>query len=714
MARSDEPKVNRESGLKALEIGDLLQPLGAIVWESFGYKWWVRYVSRHIERALGFEEDQWNPDLTAWQSLMHPEDRDRVVSAVQRASTSAHAVIFDDRVRTADGGWMWLRNIVRSHRGGGGEPGLQGLAFDISELKQAQVALEEAGRRDAFLAEASAILAADLDYEKTLANVVKMAVPRIADWCAMRINGDPPTHLFSDNSRAEKYAGIVRSFAPNDKVGPRKVQRTGEAEFMPDEETMERVARQIPGYWEASRQLGFRSYICVPMRTRDEIVGTLSLAITDSGRRYTSADLMLAHNLASRAAVAIETARLFDSRRRLVESERAARTQAEEAGRLKDDFLATLSHELRAPLTAIVGWSSVLQRQSAADRDLLQRGLSVIDRNIKLQLQLIDDLLDMSRIVAGKMRLDVQTVDLREAIWNAISAVQPAADAKGVSIHSVLDPLAGPMRGDLNRLQQIVWNLLSNAVKFTPKGGHVQVSLERVNSHVEIVVADTGQGIDAAFLPYVFERFRQADPSSTRRYGGLGLGLAIVKHLTELHGGTVKVKSPGPGLGATFTVELPLLIVHSPEEELHRRHPSSERETDKPQFPSLEGITVLAVDDEADAREVIKMVLEGCGARVDTAASAAEGLRLYERGRYDVILSDIGMPEEDGLAFIRKVRERESGDGGRTPAAAFTAFARTDDRIRVLRAGYQMHLAKPVEPVELATAVASLAQSRSR
>jgi PAS domain S-box-containing protein len=627
------------SGKTPLPVGDiseLLQQLGAMVWESSGGKWFVTYVSHDTQKALGFPDNEWNPDLTAWVGLLHPEDRARVENLIISAMSGDEAVVFDDRVRTAEGGWMWLRNIVRRQRTADGEAGLQGFAFDISELREAQVALEEARQRDSFLAEVSALLASQLDYHDTLRNIVKMAVPRVADWCAVRISGEPPTEIFSDSSSLEQFRNIFRSFAPNGQIGPRKVARTGEADFLPDVQAMEKAAGPAPGYWQAVRQLGFKSYICVPLRTRDEILGTLSFAIRESGRRYTQADLALAQNLADRAAVAIENARLFDARRRLIESERAARAEAEQASQLKDSFLATLSHELRAPLTAIVGWTNLLQRRPTGDRELLQHGLSVIDRSIRLQLQLIEDLLDMSSIVAGKLRLDVQTVDLRDVVKNALAAVEPAVQAKGVRIHSVLDPLAGPMRGDINRLQQIVWNLLSNAVKFTPKGGHVQVSLERVNSHVEIVVTDTGQGIEPGFLPYVFERFRQADASTTRKYGGLGLGLSIVKHLTELHGGTVKVKSPGPGMGATFTVELPLLVVHQPAEKTQRQHPRSEIESENADFPSLEGTCVLAVDDEADAREIIKVVLESCGAQVDTAASAAEGLALFQRGHYDV------------------------------------------------------------------------------
>jgi PAS domain S-box-containing protein len=698
-----------------VETGDfreLLQQLGAIVWESYEGRWSVTDVSAQLLEALGLPEGQWNPDLATWIDLLHPDDREPVRNHVLKALNSDQAVIFDDRVRRADGGWLWARNIVKRRRNDRGQVGLQGFSFDISELKQAQEAVEKARERDSFLADTSALLASDLDYEVTLANVVKIAIPRFADWCAVRVNGDPPTEIFSDSRLLETFQNIFRSFARNELVGPRKVARTGEPEFLPDLGAMEQAAGHMPGYWQAVRQLGFTSYICAPLRSRSEVLGTISFAMTSSGRRYTPDDLALALDLAARAAVAIDNARLFEARHQLIESERAARTEAEEASRLKDEFLATLSHELRAPLSAIVGWTSLLQRQPQNDPALLQRALAVIDRNTKLQVQLIDDLLDMSRIAAGKLRLDVQTVDLREVIRNAIAAVQPAAEGKGVVLHSILDPLAGPMRGDMNRLQQIVWNLLSNAVKFTPKGGHVQVALERVNSHVEIVVTDTGQGIDPQFLPHVFERFRQADASTTRRYAGLGLGLAIVKHLTELHGGTVRAKSPGPGMGSTFIVELPLMAVHVPLDG-SRRHPSSPAEAEEAEFPSLQGIRVLAVDDEADAREIIQRLLESCGAQVDTAAGVTEALELFQRDHYDVLLSDIGMPDEDGFSLIRKVRELERGTSQRIPAVAFTAFARADDRVRALRAGYQTHLAKPVEPAELAATVASLAQARS-
>lgn len=399
-------------------------------------------------------------------------------------------------------------------------------------------------------------------------------------------------------------------------------------------------------------------------------------------------------------------------RDQLLESERAARAEAERASLMKDEFLAILSHELRTPLNAILGWAQILRSRAHEDEEVAE-GLAVIERNTRVQTQLIEDLLDMSRITSGKIRLDVQQVDLHDVVKAAVASVRHSADAKEIRLQVVLDPLDGPVRGDPGRLQQCFWNLLSNAIKFTPKRGRVQVSLERVNSHVEVCIVDSGQGIKPEFLPHVFERFRQADSSTTRRHGGLGLGLSIVKHLVELHGGKVVAKSEGEGLGATFCIELPMMVVHRPETQGSREHPRSRVfNAARADHLSLKGITVLAVDDEADARDLIRRVLEECDAKVILAASANEALQLMSKELPDMIVSDIGMPGEDGYEFIRKVRALRPEDGGRTPAAALTAFARAEDRTRALRAGYQTHVTKPVEPTELTAVVASLAIRR--
>ena len=412
----------------------------------------------------------------------------------------------------------------------------------------------------------------------------------------------------------------------------------------------------------------------------------------------------------SGVAMDVTQARLAaEERERLLESERAARTEAERTSRMKDEFLATLSHELRTPLNAILGWAQVLRSEPPGPADL-EQGLSTIERNARAQTQIIEDLLDMSRIISGKVRLDVQRIDLVAVLEQAIETVRPAAAARGVRLQPVLDRRVGLVSGDPNRLQQVFWNLFSNAIKFTPRHGRVQIVLERVESHLEISVTDSGEGISPEFLPHVFDRFRQQDASTTRRHGGLGLGLAIVKQLVELHGGAVTAHSGGPGQGATFRVSLPL-VIFQPESEEPRRHPQAQFAPFSSPDASiqLDGVTVLVVDDEPDARGLVKRLLQDRKARVLTAGRAAEALTILQNERPDVLVSDIGMPEEDGYALIRRVRALDPQSGGLTPAVALTAYARSEDRMKAILAGFQMHVSKPVEAAELLTMVASLA-----
>jgi CheY-like chemotaxis protein len=345
------------------------------------------------------------------------------------------------------------------------------------------------------------------------------------------------------------------------------------------------------------------------------------------------------------------------------------------------------------------------------DEATVRRALETIERNAHSQAQLVEDLLDVSRIITGKLRLNVRAVELVSVIELSIEAIRPAAEAKALRLQVLLDPLAGPISGDPDRLQQVFWNLLANAVKFTPRDGHVQVRLERVDSHVEITVSDSGLGIKPEFLPFVFERFRQADGTTTREYGGLGLGLAIVRHLVELHGGRVRASSAGENLGSAFTVELPLMAAQvESDTQVRGVHPTAETFTALETPPMLDGVRVLVVDDDRDARELISTILEQRGARVTTAVSAVEALQSLRSHRPDVIISDIEMPAEDGYTLIKKIRELDPQEGGRTPAAALTAYARTEDRLRALMAGFQIHLPKPVEPAELIAVVANLAE----
>jgi PAS domain S-box-containing protein len=392
----------------------------------------------------------------------------------------------------------------------------------------------------------------------------------------------------------------------------------------------------------------------------------------------------------------------------LLERERAVRQEAEQASRLKDEFLATLSHELRSPLNAIVGWVHIARRH-AGDNVELARSLDTIERNVRAQTQIVNDLLDMSRIMTGQVRLDMQTIDLRDAVSNAVEAVRPAADAKRVRIEKALEGNIGWTKVDPARLQQILWNLLANAVKFTPPGGRVRVALERVNSHAELVIQDSGVGIAPAFLPFVFERFRQEDSSTTRRHGGLGLGLSIVKSLAELHGGTVRASSPGEGQGSTFTVALPIVSVEEVAGDARSRVPF-----DLNALPRLDHTNVLVVDDEADSLLFFGRLLEECGAHVLLAVDADQAMDVLRSEPVDILISDIGMAGADGYQLIGQVRALKDERLATIPAVAVTAYARADDRRRLLLAGFQMHMAKPVEPHELVAGISSLMGLTSR
>jgi PAS domain S-box-containing protein len=397
--------------------------------------------------------------------------------------------------------------------------------------------------------------------------------------------------------------------------------------------------------------------------------------------------------------------RIEREREHLLEAERVAREDAQRINRLKDEFLATLSHELRTPLNAILGWAQMMGLGTMSAEEMKDAG-RVIERNARTQKQLIEDLLDMSRIISGKLRLELQQIEPASFVDAAIETTRPSAAAKDIRIETLIDPLAGPISGDPARLQQVVWNLLSNAVKFTPKQGRIQVRLELVSSHIEISVSDTGQGIDRTFLPHLFERFRQADASTSRKHGGLGIGLAIAKEIVELHGGTIHATSAGEGQGAEFVVALPLLV-------FRRRHEARVHPTAPSAIPidasltELSGLKILFVDDEPDARGLVKRLLEDCGAEVVTADSASQALELVTRYSPNLVISDVGMPDVDGYEFLRKLRKSDHVCAT-VPAIALTAFARSEDRTRALRAGYIHHVAKPIEPSELLATIAAV------
>jgi PAS domain S-box-containing protein len=488
-----------------------------------------------------------------------------------------------------------------------------------------------------------------------------------------------------------------------------------------DIRTDPRYGRNAPYTGMPPGHLPVCSYLAVPvMSSANVVIGGLFFGHSKPAVFNERAERLVA-GIASYASIAIDNARLFqrlheresqlkqlaEEREQFLKSERQARSDAERLSHLKDEFLATLSHELRTPLNAIQGWTALLLQHSVSGDDV-KRGLETIDRNVRAQTQIVNDLLDMSRIISGKIHLEVQTIYLHEVVNSAIEAVAPTAEAKRIRIHTLLDTGIGLVRGDPNRLQQVLWNLISNAVKFTPQGGRVQVVLERVNSHVEIVVEDTGIGIRREFLPYVFDRFRQGDPSTTRRYGGLGLGLSIVKNLVELHGGSVRVKSAGENQGSTFAIALPVSHVGPDDAERARPRASSADPLEAIELPRLDGVSVLIVDDEPDGRALVARILEDRGAKAKCATSALEALEMLQQETFTILLSDIGMPDMDGYELMRRARQLDDSRQTPLPAIAVTAYARPEDRQRSLLAGYQMHLAKPIEARELIAGIASL------
>jgi signal transduction histidine kinase/response regulator of citrate/malate metabolism len=563
------------------------------------------------------------------------------------------------------------------------------------------------------LAEASNVLSSSLDYNITLKNISRLAIPFFADLCFVDViekdcvrrvaaeHVDPQMQTLADelknyapqpgSTHAAMLTGVMRDGVPRlvEHISPELLE-----------------ASTLPGrHLELHRLLGSESGMIVPMASHGKILGAMTFVRTAKSPRYTASDLVLAEDLAHRAALAIDNARLY--------------REAQDANRAKDEFLATISHELRTPLMAILGWSSML-RTEKLDEETTQRALETIERNAQVQSNLICDILDVSRIMSGKLEIEHLPVDLHEIIRSALEVVYPSAQDKNIqlefSARATISPDENGVLGDAQRLQQIVWNLLSNAVKFTPSGGHVRVELTQDEKDAIILVHDDGQGISAEFLPLVFERFRQADGTSTRRHGGLGLGLSIVRQLTQLHGGSVEAFSDGDGTGATFVVRLPLQSARNCEDSVSSSdYPLSSAVDSAQPPPLLDGVRILLVEDEADARDVVSIALQRWGAQVRSCECAEDGLREWKTQRPDLIISDVGMPGMNGHQFLQRIREieTESGivDGFRTPAIALTAFATSGDSEKALDAGFQLHLAKPVEPGKLVRAAAEVAKS---
>lgn len=573
-----------------------------------------------------------------------------------------------------------------------------GAAMDNARLYQAAQAAQA---RNRFLADASSALSSSLDYGTTLERVARLAVPAVADsaavyWLeadgALRLAALASADPIHEARSRELNALLPLHIEQQDRLLPR-VLRTARSELLAV------VPPVVQNVWSATsraaelvQQLAIGSYMAVPLVARGRVVGALALTTSAHGRRLGAEDLALAEELAGRAGLAVENAQLY--------------REAQDANRVKDEFLATISHELRTPLTAILGWTHLLRTGSPA---LAARAIETIERNAHTQARIVDDVLDVSRIISGKLGLKLERIDLADAVRAAIETVRPAAEAKAIDLIVTIDPAAGETIGDPARLQQVAWNLLSNAIKFTPTHGRVETRLERGDSSIVLRVSDSGEGIRPEFLPHVFERFRQADSTTTRAHGGLGLGLAIVRHLVELHGGRVTAESEGDGCGAAFSVTLPIraAVPDGADVEQHELQRADAMPRQSPKV--LDTLRVLVVDDEPDARDLIATLLAQHGADVTTASSTQAAMALIAQMKPDILVSDIGMPGEDGYALIAQARALMAERGLWFPAIALTAYAQIEDRDRAIAAGYQVHLSKPIEPNALIATVAKLA-----
>jgi signal transduction histidine kinase/CheY-like chemotaxis protein len=558
-----------------------------------------------------------------------------------------------------------------------------------------------------FLAEAGQLLSSSLDYRSTLNRLTALLVPRIADWCVVHLEGQDAHEMPLAHADPAK-AGLLRRIyqhhpLPEDSPhGYPAVARTGEPRLVAaiPPSLLETIAANAE-HLGLLRELNPCSWIVMPLRIQGNMFGALTLGHSDSGRHYDEADLELVADIAGRAAVAIDNAGLYD----LAQAERS---RVEAATRAKDEFVAMVSHELRTPLNVIIGWLKLV-RSGSLDESTRAHAFEVIERNAEAQNKIVADLLDISRVITGKLRVQPSQVDLGNVVDMVIEGIRPAAEAKRIRIEARLDRDNSVLRGDAERLQQVVWNVLANGIKFTAKDGVVSVQLVRVESDIELTVKDSGEGIAGEFLPHVFESFRQYDGGTSRVHGGLGIGLSIAKHIVELHGGSIRAHSQGRGLGSTFVIRLPVSPVVSTTLGIPRVPATKPPASSAPMPDVLQGIRVLVVDDDSDARELVAYVLETCGMEVRTAGSASAALIELSRYTPHVILSDIGMPEVDGYALIRSIRTHPDEAKRSIPAIALTAFARNEDRTRALVEGFNRHMAKPVEPSALVAAIGEVA-----
>ena len=656
----------------------------------------IKTWNRAAERMFGYTAEE---AVGRSIRMIIPNDRQAEEDEVLARIRSGEMVDHYETIRQRkDGTLVPISLTVSPIRDDAGQVvGASKIARDISERSRLLSAVREHAWVAAKLGEVGAVLASTLDRDTILQKVIDTGTELTraevgAFFYKVRDSQSGETDVFYTLSRTPKDA-VVNFLDPRATALFAAAFR-GQGTVRLDDVTQDpRYGKSAPNSEPPLGHPPVRSYLAVPVKAvSGAVIGGLFFGHSQSGV-FAEPHERLAEGIATSTSVALENARLY--------------VQARDANRMKDEFLAVLSHELRTPLNAIVGYARLL-RGGILSSDKVERGLETLERNATWLTQIVEDVLDVSRIVSGKFRLDVQPVELPWVIDNAVATVQPAADAKGVRLETIIDPGVGPVAGDPDRLQQVVWNLLSNAVKFTPKEGRVQIRLERVDSHTEIIVSDTGIGISPDFLPHVFERFRQAEAASTRKTGGLGLGLAIVRHIVEMHGGTVLAASAGEGQGVTFRVRLPLMIVQPEPLDVRREHPRSGGIKRLTALGDLQGIRVLAIDDEEDALTLLRVVLETAGADVTTVVSPFAALERIAAVRPQALVVDVGMPEMDGFELISRIRASTNPDVRDVPAAALTAFARSEDRTKALRSGFEMHLAKPVDPGELVASVATL------
>jgi PAS domain S-box-containing protein len=610
----------------------------------------------------------------------------------------AELVFEDGRIRHIYGKAVPLRDEAGKIRG------VIGAYLDVSDRKQAEKQLQKQAVHSQILAEVSqAFSETILDFPAVLETTVQYIADWVGDGCVIRLLSEDRQWLnlaavhHRNHETQTLLEELVNHKHPANEGIYARVFETGRPILVPmtsPEELQVQLPTQLkPKVNAYLEQVGISSFVIAPLCVRGRAIGTLGMFRDRDGEAYTSEDQNFLESLADRVALGIDNARLYQ--------------ESQRANRIKDEFLATLSHELRSPLNAILGWAKLLCSRQF-DRATTTRALETIERNARLQTQLIEDLLDVSRILRGKLNLDILPVNLASPVEAAIETMRLAAESRMIQIKTTIDPNVGMVLGDPNRLQQVIWNLLSNAIKFTPEGGQIHIHLDKVNSQARIQVKDTGKGISSDFLPHIFEYFRQADSSMTRTQGGLGLGLAIVHHLVELHGGFIYAESPGEGQGATFTVMLPLQK-QANSNQLEKTPSTAPRsDADSSSRPLLSGIRVMLVDDEVDTREFLAFLLKQHHAEVYTFESVRQAFAAFLECHPDVLVSDIGMPEEDGYSLIHRIRTLAIEPERNTPAIALTAYAREDDQKQALSAGFQKHLAKPVNSADLVNAIIQL------